>query len=224
MKVLVLYFITLFFVLSGANATEKKLAKNGAKNNSEFLLSLEDYLKLNKLQKRAYTKALRDFMIRGDFGNDPALKVSLISLFIEKAFAIQEGDPCIFAGNMSKLVLRKNNHLYCEKPDQGTCKEGEVQCNKLLFGDNACVGKPFDNATGDCLKKGSLMNAFELTFSGDSQDSRDRYDALVEGIRLYCQKPLKFNEENCKDLKAQISVINDLHTRDVENRYRKSTK
>ena len=219
MKVFILYFLAIF-TLSQTNAAEKKLTKTQTK--TDFLLSLEDYLSLNKLQKRAYTKALQDFMVRGDFGNDPSLKTSLINLFIEKAFAVAEGDRCIFAGNMSKLVLRKNNHLYCEKPDRGTCAEGEVQCNKLLFGDNACVKPPFDNATGDCIKvKSSLMNAFELNFSGDSKDAKDRYDKFVAEIKDYCQSPLKFNIENCEDLRTRIGLLNDLHQRDLEKRFRK---
>ncbi len=205
------FIITTFLLLSTIiNAQEKKSPKDKAQSN--FLYTYEEYQQLNPSQKNSYIKALQDFMVRGDWGNIPELQFSLINLFIEKAYALQEGKPCIFAGHMTELIILipYQNRLVCKKPDKGSCKgEKEIECNPLLFGDNICVGPPFKNATGDCLKKST-------TFLGQKSNQKNfdgvvvkkRYEDFLIKIYKYCEKPLSFNETNCTDLKVQIDLIN----------------
>ena len=58
-----------------------KISTHNPTPNGDFLLSAQDFLRLNQEQKRSYIEALQDFMVRADFGNNPELKaVSIIYL------------------------------------------------------------------------------------------------------------------------------------------------
>ncbi len=208
MKFLISNFILLSFLILSytANAVEKNPTKNTAEN-SDFLLTTEKYLRLNQLQKRSYIKALQDFMVRGDFSNIPELKTSLMNLLIENAFAaIKEGDDCIFAGYMKKLVISGiSKKLVCEQPNHGNCKKGQVQCNPLLFGKDICISPPFKMATKNCQLESSLTDIVLINFN--TSQSQDFYSSLVSEINDYCRSPLDFNKDNCNQLKVQIKEI-----------------
>ncbi len=200
-----IFSISLLVLSPITNATEKEPTKNNNQSNG-FLLSAEDFLRLSKLQKKSYIEALQDFMVRGDFGNNPEIKSSLFNLLIENAFAAKVGDECIFAGRFSKLVVL-GKRLTCDKPPQGNCKHDQVQCNPLLFGDNVCVSAPFEKATLKCKENAKTIDA--VIFNYADHASRENYATFISNIRLYCENPLPFNKVNCKELEQQIAAIKE---------------
>ena len=181
-----------------------KISTHNPTPNGDFLLSAQDFLRLNQEQKRSYIEALQDFMVRADFGNNPELKSSFYNLFIENAFAAAVGDECLFAGHFSKLILI-GKRLTCEKPPSGTCKPDQVQCNSLIFGDNVCVSAPFEKATQICKKNAKTTDAVIKNYA--DRASMENYSSLVFSLRTYCENPLPFNKLNCKQLEEQIAVI-----------------
>lgn len=207
-------FLTLAFILCLSVETKAaevlKSASKSASEQTRYTLSFDEFKRLSMPTQIEYIKALQDFMVRGDFGKDPQLKTSLLSLFINKVFANSEtGGSCIFAGYIQEMI-RVYNRLSCQAPDiaQSKCGPKKVMCNPLLFGKGVCVSAPFHNATEKCqIGTAPLENIVkQITKNADSKSS---FDNLTKDITNYCKKPFPFNAQNCNTLKVQMVVIYD---------------
>lgn len=214
MKKLILCLFAAVFALS----TQSFAVENAAKQKKSILpLSFEDFNRLSQQQKEKYIKALQDFMVRGDFGNDPQLKTSLMDLFVQRSFATAAGDTCIFAGNFSKVISYKGR-LLCKKTAQGPCEKGKVQCNPFLFGrtkssshpdQGICVGEPFEGATASCQREAPLIDILKVI--GSENDHKHFVEHVIK-IKEYCKKPLALNINNCDQLKLQIDEVSDRYS------------
>lgn len=198
-----------------------------AKSN---LLDYKQFIKLTRSQKTTYLKILQDFLVRGDFGKDSRLKASLIRFFIETSSAaeVSENSVCIFAGYLQTMKQAQNGHWYCPKPPQGSCEKGEVQCNPLVFGRNACVGKYyFPNATEECRRISTkdlklITSYYDETYENYDPSLAAGWNYLQEGIADYCKDPFPFNKENCNSMQDQIKIlkeeINPTHTKAIDTK------
>jgi len=122
------------------------------------LVSHEDFLEMTNQQKQIYVSGLQSILIEVNnyennqeaasplgqktFSNLVELFFPLLALAEDKS----SDKPCVFAGN----ILTKMANGFCKHPEKGTCADGLVQCNPLIFGENVCAS-PNVRATLTCL-------------------------------------------------------------------------
>ncbi len=83
-------FILLSALLISSTAFSKASKTPIPIREMTYTLTIDAFKKLPVKQKEAYIKNLQDFMVRGDFSNDPSLKTSLRELLIANSV---ETDP-----------------------------------------------------------------------------------------------------------------------------------
>lgn len=210
----------LLFSFSKAFTAPKQ--KTAPTKTTEYVLDFKSFRELPHPEKISYLKNLQDFVVKADFSKDPRLKVSLIELFLESSFAVDDQSPCIFAGFLMNMKQNRGGKWYCPKPDRGDCPVGKVPCNPLVFGKDPgskgsrdiCVGQPYSDATEQCLRASDKS----LDAVVDRLDPKSQsYDAALaggwdyfrKGVNSYCASPFPFNAQNCAFLLEQFRLIKE---------------
>lgn len=219
------WILAFSFVLSTAGLAEN--AKTGKTNSTapdrakKMLLTYEQFQRLQSSKKITYMTAIREFLVRADFSNDPFFKTSLLNLFIENSYAVDENSVCIFAGFLQKMKRSGSGRWYCPKP-KGNCPEGQVPCNRLPFGTphdfhtsefsdkDICVGEAwrpgqerFKNATEECAMKSD--GSLNTIVAGIDKEAWKKFN---DDVTAYCADPFPFNKENCVTLTEQLNRVN----------------
>ncbi len=135
MKTISRWFLVFSFLLGSHLFAQpaKKSSQQPRLAKKNILMNYGQFQRLQKSKKIIYLTGIREFLVRADFSKDARFKTSLLSLFIERSYAVDEESVCIFAGFLQNMKQSKSGRWYCPKPDRGDCPEGQVPCNPLVF-------------------------------------------------------------------------------------------
>lgn len=144
-------------------------------------------------------------------GQEFLLKLSLF----EEAYASGNYD-CFFAGWPSKLVKSGGKKL-CQSPsrgnaeyENGSCKQGQMQCQPLMFGKGVCVGFSSSSqkqlAFSSCEKKFKAKGSYDFlkTLSPEEKTALKEISVLAHDI---CEKGsvgVQKSKPMCKSLLAKF--------------------
>ena len=178
-----------------------------AEEPSHFL-SHEQFMAQSKANQESYLIELQKML--SDLEKYQATKGSFreplsLNLFFERAYAIEEGGPCIFAGKL-KTWEKRERGLFCPSPGYGICHAPEIECNPLVFGPGVCTTRNA-YATRNCETNSKSVAEIVRYISDPSR--RKEWDDFTRSLNDYCKGDnLRVQGPECGIIQFRLAEIN----------------
>lgn len=213
-----IYFAALASLLLVGSLSQAR----GKDSQAVHLLSYDEFNSMSRTARLDYLRWYRSMLVAvekaSEKGGDKSAALHWrhdlwAELFLAVAEAHspygKEGDPCIYAGHISKLTGQPHPRLKgaksCATPSNGKCPVGQIQCNPLLW-DFVCVPPQF-SATKACNARNSSEMDANIIKKLEKFETWREFEEFKASMESICPPQNPYDEEACRELKSQVRKI-----------------
>lgn len=127
----------------------------------------------------------------------------LLHWILPTASAVDSGRRCVYAGWVSEMDI---NGRYCLAPRAGSCGQGQIECNPLLYGEGKC-SKSGRSATSHCTASAKSPAEIAQEIRAKGKAGSEAWATLQSEIGGYCASPRPTQKTVCAMIRSRVLAL-----------------